>query len=117
MVRDGRWFWWVVLACAAVIAGDLAGYGPFDDGDGARVETEVLGDNVERESFVTTTPTAPPPPTSVSEDEQLEMLDGLDQETLDALEELRGLEPEDLPATTVPADDSSGGPGREGEAD
>lgn len=106
-VRDGRWFWWVLAGCVLVLGADVAGLGPFagdaDDRD-LRTEIEVLGDTVEREPLTTTTSVLPASTTTttLSEAEALERLDGLDQETLDALEEIKGVDPADLvPPTTA----------------
>ncbi len=53
MVRDGRWFWWLVGACALVVAVSFAGFGPFADSDTPR-ETELLVDHGPRPTSTTT---------------------------------------------------------------
>lgn len=95
MLRHGRWFWWVVVGCAVVLVADLTEIGPFAESD-RQQQVEVLGDSVERELVRTTTSTTATTvvtTTTLSEAEALELLQGLDQETLDALEEIKGADP------------------------
>lgn len=102
MFKDGRWFWWVVAGCLTVVVADVREVGPFAEAE-QRQEVEVLGDSVERQPSVatTTSTTALVTSTTLSEDEALEQLQGLDQETLDALEDIKGVDPAELTSTTT----------------
>jgi hypothetical protein len=96
MFRDGRWFWWVVAGCLGVLVADVSAVGPFREPE-RRPSVEVLGDVVEREPMSSTSTTVLRTTTTLSEDEALEQLRGLDPGTLAELETIRGIDPADLP--------------------